>query len=117
MKFKGGRPLPKWSEKILYLNENQNYTLYELAEIFETKPSLIGMFFWNSNIKHDGYIKKHRTRCLYFNSSHIKDKYLDLIKNGRVKNKFSQEKFNKLTKLYVKHSSNKLKDLFEDLLA
>lgn len=117
MEFKGGRPLPKWSEKILYLNESQKYTLYELAEILETKPSLIKKFFWNYNIEHDGYIKKHMTRCIYFNSSHIKNKYLDLVNNGRVKKKFDHEKFNKLTKLYVKHSSSKLKDLFEDLLA
>nr|BFD33649.1 hypothetical protein GTC16762_32680 [Pigmentibacter ruber] len=117
MEFKGGRPLPKWSEKILNLNPNQQYTLYELSELLGTSHSAITMFFKRNNFKHDGYIKINKTKKSLYCSNKIKNKYLDLIKNGKVKKKFSHEKFRKLVKLYSKHSSSKLKDLFEDLLA
>lgn len=117
MEFKGGRPHSKWSERILSLNPNRQYTLYELSELLGTSHSAIKMFFKRNSFKHDGYIRINTTRKSLYSSDKIKNKYLDLIKNGRVKEKFSQEKFNKLTKLYVKHSPSNLKDLFEDLLA
>lgn len=77
----------------------------------------IKMFFARYNIKPNGYIKNHCTRISYYKGSKLINAYLEIKAFKHRGKNFDHEKFNKLTKLYVKHSSNKLKDLFEDLLA
>ena len=116
-KKKGGRPLPKWSAKILELKFNNQYTLYELSEIFEINFFSIKMFFRRHGIKEDGYFKKYTTRNSFYNGNKLIEKYLEILNSKNKKYKFCQKRFIKLAKLFAERSSNKRKDLFVDILS
>ncbi|MBX9839441.1 MAG: hypothetical protein K2X69_14140 [Silvanigrellaceae bacterium] len=114
---KGGRPLPKWSNKILKLKINYQYTIYEMCEIFGVSYFSISEFIKRLNIKPNGYLKKNRTRHSYYESNNLIVKYLEILKNGHTKKQFNQKRFIKLAKLFAERSSNKRKDLFVDILS